>query len=151
MTREMVKRLRPEVIDTLGLRDAVEEMIRQYNSLHATCVFEFQAAGDFSDLRGDLAISTYRIIQEALSNVVKHVRASPCSFSPAVSRSWGGRTAAYFFGGSSRAIVFSAAVSCAFRDAFSTAAARAASRSFSVIARSAATAFSDAARTASVS
>jgi two-component system sensor histidine kinase UhpB len=79
MTREIVKRLRPEVIDTLGLRDAVEEMIRQYNSLHATCVFEFQAAGDFSDLRGDLAISTYRIIQEALSNVVKHSAATTAS------------------------------------------------------------------------
>jgi two-component system sensor histidine kinase UhpB len=76
MSREIVKRLRPEVIDTLGLRDAVEEMIRQYNSLPATCVFEFQAEGDFSDLRGDLAISTYRIIQEALSNVMKHSAAS---------------------------------------------------------------------------
>jgi two-component system sensor histidine kinase UhpB len=79
MTREIVKRLRPEVIDTLGLRDAVEEMIRQYNSLHATCVFEFHAVGDFSDLRGDLAISTYRIIQEALSNVVKHSAATTAS------------------------------------------------------------------------
>jgi two-component system sensor histidine kinase UhpB len=76
MTREIVKRLRPEVIDTLGLRDAIEEMIRQYNSLHATCVFEFQAVGDFAHLQGDLAISTYRIIQEALSNVVKHSSAT---------------------------------------------------------------------------
>lgn len=72
MSREIVKRLRPEIIDTLGLRDAVEEMVRQYNSLHPNCVFEFQAVGDFSELRGDFAISTYRIIQEALSNVVKH-------------------------------------------------------------------------------
>jgi two-component system sensor histidine kinase UhpB len=57
----------------------VEEMIRQYNSLHATCVFEFHAVGDFSDLRGDLAISTYRMIQEALSNVVKHSAATTAS------------------------------------------------------------------------
>jgi two-component system sensor histidine kinase UhpB len=79
MTREIVKRLRPEVIDTLGLRDAVEEMIRQYNSLHPNCVFEFQAVGDFPELRGDFAISTYRIIQEALSNVVKHSSATAAS------------------------------------------------------------------------
>jgi two-component system sensor histidine kinase UhpB len=76
MTREIVKRLRPEVIDTLGLRDAVEEMIRQYKSLHATCVFEFHSVGDFAHLQGDLTISTYRIIQEALSNVVKHSSAT---------------------------------------------------------------------------
>jgi two-component system sensor histidine kinase UhpB len=79
MTREIVKRLRPEVIDTLGLRDAVEEMVRQYNSLHTKCVFEFEAVGDFTDLRGDFAISTYRIIQEALSNVVKHSIATAAS------------------------------------------------------------------------
>jgi two-component system sensor histidine kinase UhpB len=54
-------------------------MIRQYNSLHAKCVFEFWAVGDFSDLRGDLTISTYRIIQEALSNVVKHSAATNAS------------------------------------------------------------------------
>lgn len=76
MAREIVKRLRPEVIDTLGLRDAVEEMVGQYNNLHAECTFEFRAVGEFSDLRGDLAISSYRIIQEALSNVVKHSAAT---------------------------------------------------------------------------
>jgi two-component system sensor histidine kinase UhpB len=35
--------------------------------------------GDFSDLRGDLTISSYRIIQEALSNVVKHSAATLAS------------------------------------------------------------------------
>jgi hypothetical protein len=49
MTREIVKRLRPEVIDTLGLRDAVEEMIRQYNS--SACYVRIRVSGSRRLLR----------------------------------------------------------------------------------------------------
>lgn len=76
LCRNIVRRLRPEVIDTLGLRDAVEDMIHHYDDIHATCRFELQAKGDFSHLEGELAMSAYRLIQEALSNVVKHSSAT---------------------------------------------------------------------------
>lgn len=74
--RDIVKRLRPEVIDTLGLRDAVEEMVRQYDELHPNCRFDFRADGNFTGMRNEVAISSYRLIQEALSNVVKHAEAT---------------------------------------------------------------------------
>jgi len=32
--RNIVKQLRPEVLDTLGLKGVVEEMVRQIDSLH---------------------------------------------------------------------------------------------------------------------
>ncbi|MES2353173.1 MAG: ATP-binding protein [Pseudomonadota bacterium] len=75
IAREIVRRLRPEVIDALGLCGAVEEMIQQYDMRHPTCKFSFEEAGDFSDLADDLAIAAYRLIQEALSNVIKHAAA----------------------------------------------------------------------------
>ena len=76
LARSIVKRLRPEIIDTLGLRDAVEEMVRYFDTVHPKCRFAFQADGDFSHLEGEQAISAYRLIQEALSNVVKHSSAT---------------------------------------------------------------------------
>ncbi|TFW30295.1 sensor histidine kinase [Massilia horti] len=73
--RRLVRRLRPEVLDMLGLHGAVEEMVRHYDS-GSGCRFEFTSTGDFSQLENELAISAYRIVQEALSNVMKHAQAS---------------------------------------------------------------------------
>lgn len=73
--RDIVKRLRPEVIDTLGLAGAVEEMVRQYDQLHPGCAFHLSVSEDFPNLRGQLAITCFRVVQEALSNVVKHAKA----------------------------------------------------------------------------
>jgi two-component system sensor histidine kinase UhpB len=72
--RRLVRRLRPEVLDMLGLHGAVEEMLRHYDS-GSGCRFEFHSEGDFSHLENELAISAYRIVQEALSNVMKHAGA----------------------------------------------------------------------------
>ncbi len=73
--RNLVRRLRPEVLDMLGLEGAIEEMLRLYNAAHEDCHFEFVSAGDFARLDPDLAISAYRIVQEACSNVLKHAHA----------------------------------------------------------------------------
>jgi two-component system sensor histidine kinase UhpB len=71
--RRLVRRLRPEVLDMLGLHGAVEEMVSHYRS--AGMVFDFHTEGDFSKIGNELAISAYRIVQEALSNIMKHAGA----------------------------------------------------------------------------
>ena len=70
-----MRRLRPEVLDMLGLHGAVEEMLRHYDR-ESGCRFTFHSEGDFSQLGNELAISAYRIVQEALSNVIKHAGAT---------------------------------------------------------------------------
>lgn len=79
--RSLVRRLRPEVLDMLGLEGAVEEMMRHYDSAGSGCRFKLQAQGDFSHMEKNLAISAYRVVQEALSNIVKHARATQASVS----------------------------------------------------------------------
>jgi len=74
-SRNMIKRLRPEIIDMLGLREAVEEMVNHYASVNSSCRFNLYAKDDFSILSSDLAITAYRLIQESLLNIVKHAEA----------------------------------------------------------------------------
>lgn len=74
--RNLVKQLRPEVIDTLGLTGAIEEMVHNYDGLKSDCRFSFEVCAGFPDLRGELAITAYRVVQEALSNVLKHADAT---------------------------------------------------------------------------
>ena len=59
--REIVKRLRPELLDTLGLQRAIEEMVRNHDDAHPDCRFELPAAASCPDLRGELAIAAYRV------------------------------------------------------------------------------------------
>jgi two-component system sensor histidine kinase UhpB len=77
--RRLVRRLRPEVLDMLGLHGAVEEMVSHYRS--SGVHFAFHSEGDFSQLGNELAISAYRIVQEALSNIMKHSLASAAEVS----------------------------------------------------------------------
>ncbi len=74
--RVIVRRLRPEVLDILGLRGAIDDMIFTYNTSHPSCHFEFKENGDCSRLESDLSITIFRLIQEGLSNVVKHANAT---------------------------------------------------------------------------
>lgn len=73
--RSLVKQLRPEILDTLGLRGALEEMCNNYDQLHPECRFHLDME-DVPPEEGDLGITVYRLVQEALSNIVKHARAT---------------------------------------------------------------------------
>lgn len=74
--RSIVKQLRPETIDMLGLRGAIEEMVQHYDDVHPECRFELRADADFPKLGEQRAIAAFRLVQEALSNVVKHSKAT---------------------------------------------------------------------------
>ena len=77
--RTLVRRLRPEMLDMLGLHGALEEMVRQVGSSHAACSFTLYVEDELAGMDGQAAISAYRIVQEALSNIVKHARATAAS------------------------------------------------------------------------
>lgn len=71
--RNLVRRLRPEMLEMLGLQGAVEELLKQFQ--RSECEFDLHIQGDLSSLHEEVALSAFRIIQEAISNVLKHAQA----------------------------------------------------------------------------
>ena len=74
--RSIIKRLRPEVLDILGLEMAVAEMVNTYNKADPDCEFTFKCTGDVVLFAPEREIGIYRVVQEALSNVIKHAGAT---------------------------------------------------------------------------
>jgi signal transduction histidine kinase len=84
--RGIVTRLRPEVLDVLGIEQAIDEMVSIFNRAHPNCHFAFNASGDMAAIESSVSIAAYRLVQEALSNVVKHSEASEVSVSVKVNQ-----------------------------------------------------------------
>ncbi len=76
VARGMMRRLRPAVLDEFGLIRALQDMIDDWNSVHEDVFCQFEFNGDFSSLNEDERISIYRIVQESLTNVIKHSQAT---------------------------------------------------------------------------
>lgn len=79
-----MQRLRPTVLDELGLLVALQEMIDDWNQRHGDIFCHFQHTGDIDSLGDKINIHLYRIIQESLTNVVKHAEAGEVSVNLAV-------------------------------------------------------------------
>jgi signal transduction histidine kinase len=72
--RGMAFRLRPGVLDDLGLVDALEWYTTDFERrTEITCVFEHDQAPPLSET---MATAAYRITQEAITNVARHASAS---------------------------------------------------------------------------
>jgi len=67
--------LHPPLLDDLGFTEALRNLLRRMNADHAI-EFSLQASGGEGELPGEVKINLYRIVQEAVNNVVKHSGAS---------------------------------------------------------------------------
>jgi len=76
VVRNMMKRLRPVVLDELGLTTAVERLVDDWNMHHPNSFCQLVITGTFEGQEEQLNITIYRIIQEALTNVAKHANAN---------------------------------------------------------------------------
>lgn len=74
--RSMMARLRPSILDELGLVSALASMIDDWNTHHEDLFCSFEHPGTVPVLSADAAINVFRIVQEALTNVVRHAQAS---------------------------------------------------------------------------
>ncbi len=73
--RRISARLRPSVLDDLGLAAVVESLASDFKERTGTaCTLEAQGAD--SPVRGDVSTAFFRILQEVLTNVIRHAEAS---------------------------------------------------------------------------
>jgi PAS domain S-box-containing protein len=76
VVHSMMQRLRPGVLDDLGLIAAIEEEVNAWQQRYKTVDLQFNVDGDVSALEETINISIYRIVQEALTNISKHSEAT---------------------------------------------------------------------------
>ncbi|VAW80326.1 diguanylate cyclase/phosphodiesterase (GGDEF & EAL domains) with PAS/PAC sensor(s) [hydrothermal vent metagenome] len=76
VVHSMMQRLRPSVLDDLGLLAALQDGIDAWRNRLPELDCQFTTAGDLSGLGEAVNITVYRIVQESLTNVAKHAEAS---------------------------------------------------------------------------
>ena len=74
MTRQMLHRLRPPALDSMGLEQALVSLCDNWqNSTQNLCEFKTSALPE--GLNDYACVTVYRIVQEALTNVTRHANA----------------------------------------------------------------------------
>jgi two-component system, NarL family, sensor histidine kinase UhpB len=72
----IISRLRPSALDTLGLTETLQDSIAAWQSRHPELKFKLDFSGRLDDLGETINITVYRVVQECLTNVVRHAQAS---------------------------------------------------------------------------
>lgn len=82
--RRMIPRLRPIQLEGMGLVDAVRDLLTETQQNHPQVRFELSVGDALPPLDDKLELTAYRIIQEAVTNVVRHAQATRAQIGIAV-------------------------------------------------------------------
>ena len=82
--RSMLKALRPHGLDATGLAETVHELVDGWRSRETGIDFALELPAAPPDVDETGALALYRVIQEALTNVVRHSGARHCRVSLAI-------------------------------------------------------------------
>lgn len=80
-TRRILERLRPVGLAELGLREALSALLRIWNESHPDVEIETTISHALSETGETAELTIYRIVQEALTNVFRHARATAVNVS----------------------------------------------------------------------
>lgn len=76
--RAMLKRLRPHGMDAAGVAGALRELIASWQQRDAGIDFRLEMPAGLPMMMEEQALVLYRVVQEALTNVVRHSEAGHC-------------------------------------------------------------------------
>jgi hypothetical protein len=72
----IIKQLRPSALDHLGLGETLRGTVASWRERHPELDCELHLAGELDSLDESVNITIYRVVQECLTNVVRHAQAS---------------------------------------------------------------------------
>jgi two-component system sensor histidine kinase UhpB len=76
--RAMLKRLRPHGLDALGLTCALRDLVVGWQQRATGIRFSFELRSTLPAIGEVAGLTVYRVVQEALTNVVRHSKATNC-------------------------------------------------------------------------
>ncbi len=75
-TAGLVRNLRPPALDELGLVAALEACVTRWRETYPGLAVQLSVGGKLDDLGETMNLALYRIVQEAMTNCVRHARAN---------------------------------------------------------------------------
>ncbi len=72
LAHEVLRGLAPTLVYEAGLADALRELTSSFERHHPGIRFRLALAGDLENLPAQVAITAYRVVQEALTNAARH-------------------------------------------------------------------------------
>jgi two-component system sensor histidine kinase UhpB len=75
LVRGMLQRLHAETLDSLGLEEALQELVKAWQQRNPGIACELHIGGSLEKIGETLDITLYRVVQEALTNVARHAHA----------------------------------------------------------------------------
>jgi two-component system sensor histidine kinase UhpB len=76
MVHGMIHQLRPSALDHLGLPDALQEAVATWRSRHPDTQFALRLGAGLEDLGEALNVTIYRMIQECVTNAIRHAKSN---------------------------------------------------------------------------
>lgn len=75
MVQDLLQRLRPRIIDELGIGLALGELVHHWRQKNRNVNVNFSVGKDVGMIDDSVAITAYRVVQESLTNIAKHANA----------------------------------------------------------------------------
>jgi two-component system sensor histidine kinase UhpB len=86
VVRSMMHQLHPLVLTELGLKATLEDLINHWSIRHPALQISLDCSNEADNLEAKIAIQLFRVIQECLTNTVRHAEATQAHIHLAIDR-----------------------------------------------------------------